>query len=162
MQQPILAIDGATQPGYAVYNPNRPDKPWGTSPHWSGRLGLFCSHRKPTVVVEGQYARASTSRQSLITLSFTAGFQAGVAASLVNPEAPSVFVATPQQWRRVFDPEWGTLKKSVVHNRIWAKYAPHLPDRRKLSDDECDAAAMALSYTIKPAAFRVFKIKVGK
>lgn len=72
----------------------------------------FAVDRGIRVLVEGQYPRDRSSRQSLITLSFSAGLAAGAYLA----QGARVYTCPPQAWRNALIPSSGRYPKTVFHN----------------------------------------------
>lgn len=144
----ILAIDPGKTPGFALYSP---PKDWHSCTDWEPLDQIQA--QIDAVVVEGQHPRKESSRQSLITLSFGAGFRGGYASARFR--AP-LWTAVARDWRKVFDPSWGSLEKKVFLNRLWtrAKWREFLPDPNGRTLDELDAIALALSFSLGQDRFQ--------
>ena len=121
--------------------------------YWDGLQQLA---DRAVVVVEMPYPRPKSSRQSLITLGFSAGVLSGVAS---EGGRAVIKYATPQGWRAVYGEENRKVDKTILHNRVWRDYADQLP-ARPASHDECDAMLIALAYVLKPEAFTLWQNKI--
>lgn len=123
----LLAIDpaGKSNPagrGYAVVE--------STSPFSSRLLGF--SGGLPDaralqwgvldcIVVEGQQARATSSRQSLLTLGFGAGFLAGYACHNYGAAVP-VYVVPTFDWKDAIIPGFANAKKEMYTKNLQQKF----------------------------------------
>lgn len=142
----ILSIDPGDRPGFAVFAPG---SGWYSTTKWAD-VARIDPGGITHVVVEGQHPDPKSSRQSLLTLSFGAGFRAGFASAYFR--AP-VYGATAAMWRGNLDPLWTDLPKAVFLNRALDRYSAALPNPSGLSTDELDAILLAYSFSVSQDAF---------
>lgn len=96
------------------------------------------------VLVEGQYPRDKSSRQSLITLSFSAGLVAGAYLA----QGARVYTCSPQAWRNALLPRSARCPKEVFHN-ICKKDGILPPEASEWDADQTDAYLLTLAICSK-------------
>ena len=90
------------------------------------------------VFVEGQYPNNKASRQSLMTLSYFAGLQAGYYLA----RGHSVYVLKPDKWKPLIVPRSSRMNKQVMQNH--ARRGGLVPDKVwSESEDVIDAYLIA-------------------
>jgi hypothetical protein len=94
------------------------------------------------IVVEGQQARATSSRQSLLTLGFGAGFLAGYAATYNagSLHGIPVYVVPTFDWKDAIIPGFANAKKEMYTKNLQQKF-PGISDHNAL-----DAAALGIAF----------------